>query len=645
MQCLPRSVSLLQMFDRSTCSVVSANSEDTGVFVHVYSCGLLRSEPRSIAEPMASLVKEHGHRLLGVDVADGLRDERGDIQLHNLLVSDAALGQRRRVDDHDLLEGRVLDPLAGLAVEESVGGKGVDIAGAVVDEVLRGLAERAGCVDHVVDDDAVGSLDRADEVHAVDLVGLDALLDDHGEARVGQAVLADEPLAELLGARDAAGVWRDDDGVDELVGAEVGDADESAVEVVDWHARAEEALDLSAVEVDGDDTVDAHGLEQARDVGGRDGHARGHLAVLARVAVVGDDGGDAARRGAAHGTDHEQELHEVLVHGHARGLHDVHVLAAHVLVHHDVHLAVREALDRDLAQLHAHELGHVARQLRVGVPAEDLEPVQLGLLGRDRRPRQRRRVLLRLRLRLRAQQRSARERAAQRRRGREAPAGGATSQLPEHDGAVGEVDLEVMAAQPRTAGRNSRPHIRYTVPAPQECCQRGRTPHGHFAHSSFCVLESHGGHARAARGQLRLVHVQHLPGALAGSWQELLEGLTRRDASIHQYMAQLGAEVEVRRNDQITLDEIREMNPDRIMISPGPGYPKDAGVSCDVIREFAGKIPIAGVCLGAKRLELHLIDSLLTLRYLSQATRPCSRCLAARWTTQARSCTASSRSW
>ncbi|KAG6962150.1 hypothetical protein JG688_00008748 [Phytophthora aleatoria] len=68
--------------------------------------------------------------------------------------------------------------------------------------------------------------------------------------------------------------------------------------------------------------------------------------------------------------------------------------------------------------------------------------------------------------------------------------------------------------------------------------------------------------------------------------------------NIFQYMAQLGAHVEVKRNDQITLDEIREMNPDRIMISPGPGYPKDAGVSCDVIREFAGKIPIAGVCLG-----------------------------------------------
>ncbi|GLE06233.1 hypothetical protein PINS_up015475 [Pythium insidiosum] len=68
--------------------------------------------------------------------------------------------------------------------------------------------------------------------------------------------------------------------------------------------------------------------------------------------------------------------------------------------------------------------------------------------------------------------------------------------------------------------------------------------------------------------------------------------------NIYQYMAQLGAEVDVRRNDQITIEDIKAMDIDRIMISPGPGYPKDAGITLDVIREFAGKLPIAGVCLG-----------------------------------------------
>ena len=65
-----------------------------------------------------------------------------------------------------------------------------------------------------------------------------------------------------------------------------------------------------------------------------------------------------------------------------------------------------------------------------------------------------------------------------------------------------------------------------------------------------------------------------------------------------QYLGELGADVEVHRNDQITVDEIRQRAPERIMISPGPCTPDEAGVSMDVIRNFAGQVPILGVCLG-----------------------------------------------
>jgi len=68
--------------------------------------------------------------------------------------------------------------------------------------------------------------------------------------------------------------------------------------------------------------------------------------------------------------------------------------------------------------------------------------------------------------------------------------------------------------------------------------------------------------------------------------------------NIVQELGELGAEIDVRRNDQITLDEIREMKPTHIIISPGPGFPKDAGISRDVIREFGATIPLMGVCLG-----------------------------------------------
>jgi anthranilate synthase/aminodeoxychorismate synthase-like glutamine amidotransferase len=65
-----------------------------------------------------------------------------------------------------------------------------------------------------------------------------------------------------------------------------------------------------------------------------------------------------------------------------------------------------------------------------------------------------------------------------------------------------------------------------------------------------------------------------------------------------QYFGELGADPLVKRNDQITLSEIEAMAPERICISPGPCTPKEAGISSDVIRHFAGKIPILGVCLG-----------------------------------------------
>ncbi|MBZ5655103.1 MAG: aminodeoxychorismate/anthranilate synthase component II [Acidobacteriia bacterium] len=65
-----------------------------------------------------------------------------------------------------------------------------------------------------------------------------------------------------------------------------------------------------------------------------------------------------------------------------------------------------------------------------------------------------------------------------------------------------------------------------------------------------------------------------------------------------QYLGELGARVEVRRNDQVTVDEIAALGPERIVISPGPCTPHEAGISIDLIRHFAGKVPLLGVCLG-----------------------------------------------
>jgi len=70
-----------------------------------------------------------------------------------------------------------------------------------------------------------------------------------------------------------------------------------------------------------------------------------------------------------------------------------------------------------------------------------------------------------------------------------------------------------------------------------------------------------------------------------------------------QYLGELGCKVEVRRNDQVTVGEIEGMRPERIVISPGPCTPQEAGISIDVVRYFTGKLPILGVCLGHQAMS------------------------------------------
>ena len=78
----------------------------------------------------------------------------------------------------------------------------------------------------------------------------------------------------------------------------------------------------------------------------------------------------------------------------------------------------------------------------------------------------------------------------------------------------------------------------------------------------------------------------------------LLDNYDSFTYNLAQYLGQMGQDLEIRRNDQITLDEVQDLRPDRIVISPGPCTPKEAGISVPLIQRFAGEIPILGVCLG-----------------------------------------------
>ena len=71
-----------------------------------------------------------------------------------------------------------------------------------------------------------------------------------------------------------------------------------------------------------------------------------------------------------------------------------------------------------------------------------------------------------------------------------------------------------------------------------------------------------------------------------------------------QYIGSLNPQLEVHRNDKISIDNIKKMNPDRIVISPGPGKPEDSGLSIDVVKEFGCKMPIFGICLGHQAITV-----------------------------------------
>ncbi len=83
-----------------------------------------------------------------------------------------------------------------------------------------------------------------------------------------------------------------------------------------------------------------------------------------------------------------------------------------------------------------------------------------------------------------------------------------------------------------------------------------------------------------------------------------------------QYFGELGADLKVCRNDTLTLQDIKTFRPERIVISPGPGRPEDAGISVSLIKEFAGKIPILGVCLGHQAIGYSYGGKIIQAKHL-----------------------------
>ena len=220
-------------------------------------------------------------------------------------------------------------------------GADVDVARAHLLELVDGPDEGAARVDHVVVDDAGLVLDVADDAHDLGRIVPRATLVSDGD-------LAAEVVGELLGDLRAAHVGGDDD---RLVPVEVLGLEVLAEQVERGQVRdgdVEESLDLVGVQVERDHAVDAGGLEEVGDETRGDGLARGGLAVLARVAVVGDDGGEARRGRPGGGIGDDEGLHEEVVHVRAgERLDEEHLAAADGLLEACVRLTIGELLEHE----------------------------------------------------------------------------------------------------------------------------------------------------------------------------------------------------------------------------------------------------------------------------------------------------------
>mmetsp|Transcript_10223 Transcript_10223/g.18366 ORF Transcript_10223/g.18366 Transcript_10223/m.18366 type:complete len:233 (+) Transcript_10223:249-947(+) len=159
------------------------------------------------------------------------------------------------------------------------------------------------------------------------------------------------------------------------------DAHDASLKVVHGDTRSEESLDLSAMQIHGNNAINSHRLKKAGAIRGTDGDARRHFSILSRVPVIRDDNRDTSRRRSVETRHHEKKLHKIVVDGRTRGLDDVHILPPDVLVDHNVDLPVSEAADSGPAEVDAQELGDFEGEAHVAVAAEELESsaVLLGL--------------------------------------------------------------------------------------------------------------------------------------------------------------------------------------------------------------------------------------------------------------------------
>ena len=244
---------------------------------------------------------------------------------------------------------------------------GVDLSCAAdLHDGLGRIAQGTGGIDHIVEEDALLALHVADDVHDLALVGLFAALVDDGEVHA-------HLVGEGPAAGDGADVRGDDDHIFRMLelGHVIFHEDGVGEQVI--NRDVEEALDLGSMEIHGQHAVRARGLDHIGDELRGDGVAALGLAVLAGIAEIRDDGGDAAGRSAAAGVDHDEQLHQVVVDRLAGRLDQEYIAAADRFIDRQGNLAVSKGGHGAVAQRQPQLAADALGKRTVCVRAEHLD--------------------------------------------------------------------------------------------------------------------------------------------------------------------------------------------------------------------------------------------------------------------------------
>ena len=271
------------------------------------------------------------------------------------------------IQKYELIDGRFFQPFDGGPAEHAVGAARIDARRTRVLERLRALADGAGGVDHIVDHQAFLILDVADDAHDLHDVGLGTPLIDDGEGHA-------EGFGDLTGTLDAAHVRRNDAFHVPLRG-EIVHQNGRTVQVV--HGNIEKSLNLIGVQVHGEDPVGARPREQVCHEFGGDGITRTRFSVLTGIAEIGHNGRHAARAGALHGVDHDEQFHQAVIDRLCSGLNEEDVSTAHGLFDVTIDLAVGEGVQLYIPEPHAQFFCDFFREGSVRVAGEELDFLEI----------------------------------------------------------------------------------------------------------------------------------------------------------------------------------------------------------------------------------------------------------------------------